>query len=48
MGDFKVLEGQDAESLEDPFLEEEVSFFFFLLELNGDKAVGLDGFLMAF
>ena len=31
MGDFKVLEGQDAESLEDPFLEEEGFFFFFFV-----------------
>lgn len=43
---FEVLHDQEARKLEKPFLEEEV--FAALLELNGDKAPGLDGFSMAF
>ena len=37
---------QEAESLELPFSEEEVRFA--LMEMNGDKAPGLDGFTVAF
>ena len=35
-----------ATKIEEPFTEEEV--FAALFELNGDKALGLDGFSMAF
>ena len=37
---------QDVAKLEEPFLEEEV--FISLLDLNGDKALRLDNFLIAF
>ncbi|RVX15690.1 hypothetical protein CK203_009312 [Vitis vinifera] len=39
MGDFKVLEGQDAESLEDPFLEEEDEVMGFFKELMEVKSL---------
>ena len=42
----EALEGEDAAMLEAPFSEEEV--FGALSDLNGDKAPGPNGFLMAF
>ena len=40
------LSHQEAENLEIPFYEEEVHYA--LMDMNGDKAPGLDGFTMAF
>ena len=37
---------QEAESLEIPFTENEI--YSALMEMNGDKAPGLDGFTVAF
>ena len=41
-----LLSLQESESLELPFFEEEVQSA--LMEMNGDKAPGLDGFTVAF
>ena len=43
---FSKLEDQEVARLEKPFTEEEV--FFALHELNGEKALGLDGYTTAF
>ena len=43
---FDTLNVQDVVKLEEMILKEEVLNA--LLDLNGDKAPGLDGFLMAF
>lgn len=43
---FDVLQSQNATKLEELFREEEV--FIALSDFNGDKALGLDGFSMAF
>ena len=40
------LNSSEAEGLELPFTEEEIHFA--LLEMNGDKAPGPDGFTVAF
>ena len=43
---FEALDSLDATKLVKPFLKEEV--FKALLDLNGDKALGSNGFSMAF
>lgn len=43
---FEALDSLDATKLVEPFLKEEV--FKALLDLNGDKALGPNGFSMAF
>ena len=42
----QCLNHSEAEALEMPFTEEEI--FLALMEMNGDKALGLDGFTVAF